>query len=126
MSKTQSKKLYDSLGMLSVAMAMSHLKDNIPKLKTEIEEEKEQIANLFIMSNGRQALLKQYIDYINKKMYETDIQIDPNIEKLGEEILQMITILQIKMQMAINYTKKEMEQEIQKEFDEIERNKYRG
>ena len=39
MSKTQSKKLYDSLGMLSVAMAMSHLKDNIPKIKTEIEKE---------------------------------------------------------------------------------------
>ena len=93
----------------------------ISKKKKEIDIEKDEIANLFIMSNGRQALLKQYIDYINKKMYETDIQIDPNIEKLGEEILQMITILQIKMQMAINYTKKEMEQEIQKEFDEIER-----
>ena len=36
---TSPKKLYDSLGMLSVAMAMSHLKDNIPKLKTEIEKE---------------------------------------------------------------------------------------
>ena len=33
------KQLFDSLGALSVAMAMSHLKDNIPKLKTEIEKE---------------------------------------------------------------------------------------
>ena len=33
------KQLLDSIGALSVAMAMSHLKDNIPKLKTEIEKE---------------------------------------------------------------------------------------
>ena len=88
----------------------------------EIENEKNLIAGLYIHSNEKQGLLKKYISYLNAKMYESNIDINPNIKVLSVDIQNQISELQEKMKMAISYSKKEIEQEIEEQFKEAEEN----
>jgi len=98
--------------------------NHILKKQKEIEKEKNLIAGLYIHSNEKQALLKKYISYLNAKMYETNIDLNPNIKILSKEIQDQITELQNKMKMTISYTKKEIEQEIEEQFKEAEKNQH--
>ena len=94
---------------------------NCNKKKKEIDEQKKHIASLFIHSNEKEDLLKNYIALINKKMYETTIDIDSQIERASNEIIDMISEIQVKIKKAIEYTKIEMEKEIEDKFAEAER-----
>ena len=93
----------------------------IQQKKREIDKEKERIANLFIESNTKQALLKDYISYINKRIFAGTADIDKNIETKAETIEQAILELQSKMQIVIKYTKSEMDHQINQKFKEAEK-----
>lgn len=89
--------------------------------KKEIEQQRNQIATLFIKSNEKEAALKSHISSINSKIYDTSIEIDSHIERLSKEILDMIAEIQIKIKKALEYTKLEMEKEIEEKFNEAEK-----
>ena len=93
----------------------------IQQKKREIDKEKQRIANLFIESNIKQALLKDYISYINKRIFAGSADIDKTIESKAETIEQAIVELQSKMQIVIKYTKSEMDHQITQKFKDAEK-----
>ena len=93
----------------------------IQQKKREIDKEKQRIANLFIESNTKQALLKDYISYINKRIFAGSADIDKTIESKAENIEQAIIELQSKMQIVIKYTKSEMDHQITQKFKDAEK-----
>ena len=93
----------------------------IQQKKIEIDKEKQRIANLFIESNTKQALLKDYISYINKRIFAGSADIDKTIETKAETIEQAIVELQSKMQIVIKYTKSEMDHQITQKFKDAEK-----
>ena len=93
----------------------------IQQKKREIDKEKQRIANLFIESNTKQALLKDYISYINKRIFAGSADIDKTIESKAETIEQAIVELQSKMQIVIKYTKSEMDHQITQKFKDAEK-----
>jgi len=93
----------------------------IQQKKREIDKEKQRIANLFIESNTKQALLKDYISYINKRIFAGSADIDKSIESKAETIEQAIVELQSKMQIVIKYTKSEMDHQITQKFKDAEK-----
>ena len=93
----------------------------IQQKKKEIDIEKQRIATLFIESNTKQALLKDYISYINKRIFAGSAEIDKNIESKAESIEKAIVELQSKMQIVIKYTKSEMDHQITQKFRDAEK-----
>ena len=91
------------------------------KKKKEIDIERQRIATLFIESNTKQALLKDYISYINKRIFAGSADIDKNIEYKAESIEKAIIELQSKMQIVIKYTKSEMDHQITQKFRDAEK-----
>ena len=89
--------------------------------KKEIDFERQQIATLFIESNSKQSLLKDYINYINQKIFSGSTEISKSIEKKAEEIEEAISELQSKMQIVIKYTKSEMDHQITQKFKDAEK-----
>ena len=89
--------------------------------KKEIEQERQQIATLFIDSNTKQSLLKDYINYINQKIFSGSTEINKSIETKAEEIEKAIVELQEKMQIVIKYTKSEMDHQITQKFKDAEK-----
>ena len=67
--------------------------------------ERQQIATLFIESNTKQSLLKNYINYINQKIFSGTAEINKSIETKAQDIEKAIEELQEKMQIVIKYTK---------------------
>ena len=93
----------------------------IHEKKKEIEIERQRIATLFTESNTKQSLLKDYINYINKKIFSGTSDINKSIESKAEEIEQAIVELQSKMQIVIKYTKSEMDHQITQKFKDAEK-----
>ena len=93
----------------------------IQQKKKEIDAEKQRIANLFIESNTKQALLKDYISYINKRIFAGSADIDKSIETKADTIEKAIIELQSKMQIVIKYTKSEMDHQIMQKFRDAEK-----
>ena len=93
----------------------------VQQKKKEIDIEKQRIATLFIESNTKQALLKDYISYINKRIFAGSADIDKNIESKAESIENAIVELQSKMQIVIKYTKSEMDHQITQKFRDAEK-----
>ena len=93
----------------------------IQQKKKEIDVENQKIATLFIESNTKQALLKDYISYINKRIFAGSANIDKNIESKAESIEKAIVELQSKMQIVIKYTKSEMDHQITQKFRDAEK-----
>ena len=93
----------------------------IHEKKKEIDIERQQIATLFIESNTKQSLLKDYINYINKKIFSGTSDINKSIESKAEEIEKAIVELQSKMQIVIKYTKSEMDHQITQKFKDAEK-----
>ena len=93
----------------------------VQQKKKEIDIEKQRIATLFIESNTKQALLKDYISYINKRIFAGSADIDKNIESKAESIEKAIVELQSKMQIVIKYTKSEMDHQITQKFRDAEK-----
>ena len=93
----------------------------IQQKKKEIDIEKQRIATLFIESNTKQSLLKDYISYINKRIFAGSADIDKNIESKAESIEKAIVDLQSKMQIVIKYTKSEMDHQITQKFRDAEK-----
>ena len=93
----------------------------IQQKKKEIDIENQKIATLFIESNTKQALLKDYISYINKRIFAGSANIDKNIELKAESIEKAIVELQSKMQIVIKYTKSEMDHQITQKFRDAEK-----
>ena len=93
----------------------------VQQKKKEIDIEKQRIATLFIESNTKQALLKDYISYINKRIFAGSADIDKNIESKADEIEKAIVELQSKMQIVIKYTKSEMDHQITQKFRDTEK-----
>ena len=93
----------------------------VQQKKKEIDVEKQRIATLFIESNTKQALLKDYISYINKRIFAGSADIDKNIESKAESIENAIVELQSKMQIVIKYTKSEMDHQITQKFRDAEK-----
>ena len=89
--------------------------------KKEIEQEHQLIATLFIESNTKQSLLKDYINYINQKIFSGSSEISKSIETKSEEIEKAIVELQEKMQTVIKYTKSEMDHQITQKFKDAEK-----
>ena len=89
--------------------------------KKEIEHERQRIATLFIESNTKQSLLKDYINYINQKIFSGSTEINKSIETKAEEIEKAIVELQEKMQIVIKYTKSEMDHQITQKFKDAEK-----
>ena len=93
----------------------------VQQKKKEIDIERQRIATLFIESNTKQALLKDYISYINKRIFAGSADIDKNIEYKAESIEKAIIELQSKMQIVIKYTKSEMDHQITQKFRDAEK-----
>ena len=93
----------------------------VQQKKKEIDIEKQRIATLFIESNTKQALLKDYISYINKRIFAGSADIDKNIESKADSIEKAIVELQSKMQIVIKYTKSEMDHQITQKFRDAEK-----
>ena len=106
----------------------------ISEVKKEIEYEKQRTAKLFIESNTKQALLKDYIAFINKRIFSGSSSIDSNIENKddinkktkeiedkADDIEKAIEELQKKMQIVIRYTKSEMDHQITQKFQDAEK-----
>ena len=93
----------------------------IHEKKKEIDFERQLIATLFIESNTKQSLLKDYINYINKKIFSGTTEINKQIETKAEDIEQAIIELQSKMQIVIKYTKSEMDHQITQKFKDAEK-----
>ena len=93
----------------------------INQKKKEIDMERQQIATLFIESNTKQSLLKNYINYINQKIFSGSTEINKSIEAKAEEIEEAILELQSKMQIVIKYTKSEMDHQITQKFKDAEK-----
>ena len=93
----------------------------IHQKKKEIDVERQLIATLFIESNTKQSLLKDYINYINKKIFSGTTEINKQIETKAEDIEQAIIELQSKMQIVIKYTKSEMDHQITQKFKDAEK-----
>ena len=106
----------------------------ISEVKKEIEYEKQRTAKLFIESNTKQALLKDYIAFINKRIFSGSSSIDSNIENKDDinkktkeiedkayDIEKAIEELQKKMQIVIRYTKSEMDHQITQKFQDAEK-----
>ena len=93
----------------------------IHQKKKEIEVERQQIATLFIESNTKQSILKDYINYINKKIFSGKAEISKSIETKAENIEKAIVELQSKMQIVIKYTKGEMDHQITQKFKDAEK-----
>lgn len=95
---------------------------DVNEKKKEIDLQKKKIASLFIDSNAKQDILRNYIAEINKKIYDSNIETDVRIEGAYEEITNIITNLQKKMQLVIQYTKNEMEHQIKSKFETAQEN----
>ena len=93
----------------------------IHEKKKEIDVEHQRIATLFIESNTKQSLLKDYINYINKKIFSGTTEINKQIETKAEDIEKAIVELQSKMQIVIKYTKSEMDHQITQKFKDAEK-----
>ena len=93
----------------------------IQQKRKEIDIEKQRIATLFIESNTKQALLKDYISYINKRIFAGSADIDKSIETKADLIEKAIAELQTKMQIVIKYTKSEMDHQIMQKFRDAEK-----
>ena len=93
----------------------------IHEKKKEIDVENQRIATLFIESNTKQSLLKDYINYINKKIFSGTTEINKQIETKAEDIEKAIVELQSKMQIVIKYTKSEMDHQITQKFKDAEK-----
>ena len=116
------KETQEFIQTISIREETEEIMKHILNKHKEIENERNLIAGLYIHSNEKQALLKKYISYLNAKMYETNIDINPNIKVLSVDIQKQISELQEKMKLAITYSKKEIEQEIEEQFKEAEEN----
>ncbi len=116
------KEAQEFIQKISIREETEEIMKHILNKHKEIENERNLIAGLYIHSNEKQALLKKYISYLNAKMYETNIDINPNIKVLSVDIQKQISELQEKMKLAITYSKKEIEQEIEEQFKEAEEN----
>jgi hypothetical protein len=64
--------------------------------------------------------LKKYINFLNGKMLNNEVDYDEKIDQMHEDILVMIEDIQEKIKLEINQTKKEMELEVQNKFLEAE------
>ena len=93
----------------------------IHQKKKEIDIEHQQIATLFIESNTKQSILKDYINYINNKIFSGKTEISKSIETKAEDIEKAIEELQSKMQIVIKYTKSEMDHQISQKFKDAEK-----
>ena len=106
----------------------------ISEVKKEIEYEKQRTAKLFIESNTKQALLKDYIAFINKRIFSGSSSIESSVESKddinkktkeiedkADEIEKAIEELQKKMQIVIKYTKSEMDHQITQKFQDAEK-----
>ena len=93
----------------------------IHQKKKEIDIERQQIATLFIESNTKQSILKDYINYINNKIFSGKTEISKSIETKAEDIEKAIEELQSKMQIVIKYTKSEMDHQISQKFKDAEK-----
>ena len=93
----------------------------IHEKKKEIDFEHQRTATLFIESNTKQSLLKDYINYINKKIFSGTTEINKQIETKAEDIEKAIVELQSKMQIVIKYTKSEMDHQITQKFKDAEK-----
>lgn len=74
----------------------------------------------FMKSNWKETELKTYIGNLNGKLYKTSSETDLKIEKLHNEIIDLISIIQAKVKNEIEYTKKAMEKEVEDKFNEAE------
>ena len=106
----------------------------ISEVKKEIEYEKQRTAKLFIESNTKQALLKDYIAFINKRIFSGSSSIESSVENKddinkktkeiedkADDIEKAIEELQKKMQIVIKYTKSEMDHQITQKFQDAEK-----
>jgi hypothetical protein len=96
------------------------IKAKLNEKRSEIERYKEEINQLFKKSNSKETELKNYIAGLNSKMMNVDITYDDRIEEMHNNINHMISDIQDKIKMEINYTKKEMEKEVVNKFMEAE------
>lgn len=98
------------------------------QLKTELNqvmscgnELQSRINMRFMKDNCKETELKSYIGHLNGKLYKTSSETDKKIEKLHNDIIDLISIIQSKVKSEIEYTKKEMEREVENKFNEAER-----
>ncbi len=93
----------------------------IKEKKKEIDIEHQNIATLFRESNTKQNLLKDYINYINQKIFSGTAEINKSIETKAQDIEKAIEELQEKMQIVIKYTKSEIDHQITQKFKDAEK-----
>jgi hypothetical protein len=99
-----------------VDMIKAKLKDK----KIKIDDCQEEIYKLFNKSNNKETELKNYIAELNSKMLNTNVHYDDKIDEMHKSIMLMITDIQDKTKMEINFTKKEMEREVMSKFMDAE------
>jgi len=75
---------------------------------------------LFGKSNSKEFELKNYLNQLNAKILNNDVEYDEKIDNMHHDILLMVEDIQEKIKLEINKTKKELEEEVQSKFLEAE------
>lgn len=96
------------------------IKSKLQDKKNEISDCKEEIKKLFAKSNRKETELKNYIAEINSKILNSSVKYDERIDVMHKSIMFMISDIQEKVKMEINFTKKEMERDVVGKFTEAE------
>jgi hypothetical protein len=73
-----------------------------------------------LKSNSKEAELKKYVNVLNDKMMNNNIEYDETIDSAHKEILSMIEEIQEKIKVEIDFTKKELDKEVKTKFLEAE------
>ena len=108
----------------------TNLINEAAKLRKQLQSSEDQInslsqtiSNRFIKSDAKETELKNYIEHLSSKVYAVSInnETTENIEKLHDEILRMISVIQDKVRAQIQITREEMEREVTEKFTEAEK-----
>lgn len=101
------------------------VKTKLNEKRQEILDIKEEIKKLFTKSNNKESELKNYIANLNSKLLNVDVPYDDRIDEMHKSIMTMISDIQEKVKMEINFTKKEMEREVVNKFMEAEQKQHK-
>ena len=120
-SHKHTKKELNELNYISKEkLKIDYLKTKLNSTKDEIEKYKEEIKKLFKKSNTKETELKKYIAGLNSKVMNVDSRPEDLVEDTYNNIVDLISQIQEKIKVEINFTKQEMENELLYRFMDAE------
>ena len=120
-SHKHTKKELNELNYISKEkLKIDYLKTKLNSTKDEIEKYKDEIKKLFKKSNTKETDLKKYIAGLNSKIMNVDLKPEDLVDDTYNNIIDLISQIQEKIKVEINFTKQEMENELLFRFMDAE------